>query len=89
MSGEAYVYYNTTGTLGGNTILSDDAVLDFSQDMRTKTITNPIDVYGRESKVLDVNKVVTSLVIDYNYSDCICNGSTLGNNVRITRSTPS
>jgi hypothetical protein len=89
ISGEAHVYYNTTGTLGGNTILSDDAILDFSQDMRAKTVTNPIDVYGRSALVLDRNKVVTTLIIDYNYSDVIVNGSSIGNNVRVTRGTPA
>jgi hypothetical protein len=89
LSGEAYAYYNTTGTLGGNTVLSDDAVLDFSQDMRAKTVTNPIDIYGREAKVIDNSKAVSTLILDYNFSDVEVNGSLLGNNVRVTRGVPS
>lgn len=89
MSGEAYAYYNTTGTLGGNTVLSDEATLDFSQDMRTKTVTNPIEVFGQEATVVDPFKVVTSLVIDFNYQNVSVNGSDLGNNVRVTRGTPA
>ncbi len=89
ISGDAKVNYSTTGTLGGNTILSDDAVLNFNMDMRVKTVTNPIEVYGRDAKVSDRFQAVTSLVIDYNYSDVKVNNSELGNNVRITRGTPA
>lgn len=50
------VVYNTTGTLGGNTIVAD-GVLDFSQDDRAKTITNPVTVKGAGS-FLDSARVV-------------------------------
>lgn len=89
LSGEAYCYYNTTGALGGATIVSDQATLDFSQDMRAKTVTNPIEVYGPDAKVIDPHKVVAGLILDYNVTDVEVNGSALGNNVRVTRSVPT
>lgn len=89
LSGEAYCYYNTTGTLGGTTIVTDEATLDFTQDMRTKTVTNPIEVYSREARVIDRHVVVTGLVVDYNFTEVTVNGSEIGSNVRVTRGTPA
>ncbi len=43
------VVYNTTGALGGNTIISGAGRLDFAQDPRSKTITNPVKIYGSGS----------------------------------------
>jgi hypothetical protein len=60
--------YNTEGTLGSNPIVSGSGLLDFSGDQRTKTVTNPIQLYGTEAQVLDPNKVVTGgagLVIQF------------------------
>ena len=80
--------YSSTGTLGGNPVVSGSGHLDFSQDLRTKTVTNPIEVYGVNAQVSDPNKVVTSLVLDCNEG---VNGDRLdiGTNVRITRGTPA
>lgn len=58
--------YNTTGTLGGNTVVSGAGVLDFSQNPVAKTVTNPIDLYGTACQVLDPLKVVSALVVDGN-----------------------
>ncbi len=55
-------YPNTTGTLATVTI-SNDATLNFDQDPRAKTITNPILVYGDKANVLDNQKVVNSGVL--------------------------
>jgi hypothetical protein len=80
------LYYNTTGTLAGNPIVSGAGVLDFSHDPQVKTVTNPIEVYGDEAQVNDPSKVVSSLVIDFNETTRLGN---LGRNVRVTRGTPA
>lgn len=80
------VVYNTTGTLGGAPVVSNDGVLDFSQDGRVKTVTNPIEVYGNGS-VIDPGQVVSSLVIDCN--EATAANLQIGTNVRITRGTPA
>ncbi len=84
-----YVYYNTVGTLGGNTVLADEGTLDFSGDMRAKAVTNAIELQSNDATVHDPFKVVSSLVLDLNYVDAIVNGSKLGSNVRLTRAVPS
>jgi hypothetical protein len=76
------VYYSGTGVLGGNTVLSGTGKLDFSRDMRAKTITNPIDVYGDVADVNDPYKVATPMIIDYNETT---RSPQLGFNFRITR----
>lgn len=76
--------YNSTGTLGGSPIVSGNGHLNFSQDMRAKTVTNPIDVYGSSAKISDPFKVVSSLVIDLNQTANTAN-MIIGNNLRITR----
>lgn len=86
---EATVVWNTTGTLGGAPIVSGAGKLDFSQDMRTKTVTNPIEVNGKNAIVDDPFQVVSNLRLDLNYCVAELNSSRLGNNVRITRGTPS
>jgi hypothetical protein len=45
--------YNTTGTLGGNTVVAGDGVFDFSQNPVTTQVTNAIDLYGTACRVLD------------------------------------
>jgi len=79
-------YYNSTGTLGGAPTISGDGVLDFSQDMRAKTVTNPLEVYGEDAEVVDKFKVVNNLRVDYNETTRLAN---IGRNVRITRGTPA
>jgi hypothetical protein len=54
--------YSSSGTLGGNTTLDNNSTLDFSGDQRTKAVTNAITARSG-SRVLDPNKVVTSLVV--------------------------
>lgn len=79
--------YNSTGTLGGTPVVAGSGTLDFSQDLRAKSVTNPINMYGAKSKLLDPNKVVSSLVIDLNQlanSDNI----EIGTNIKLTRGTP-
>ena len=79
--------YNSTGTLAGAPVIAGSGTLDFSQDLRTKTVTNPINLYGAKSKLLDPNKVVSSLVIDLNQ---LANSDNLdiGTNIKLVRSTP-
>lgn len=74
--------FKSSGTLGGNPIVGNGGILNFDGDPRAKTVTNPIDVYGDESEVVDTNKVVGSLVIDYNFTT---RQPKLGTNYRITR----
>lgn len=80
--------YNSTSALG-TPIISGSFLLDFDQDPRAKTVTNPIDVYGDKARVRDTYKVVASLVVDYNYAEVQVNGESLGTNVRFTRGTPA
>lgn len=80
--------YNSTGTLGGNPVVSGNGHLTFAGDPRAKTVTNPIEVYGPSAKVSDPDKVVSSLVLDLNESALTSNIS-IGTNVRITRATPA
>jgi len=82
------LYYNTTGTLGGNPLVSGTGVLDFSRDMRSKTVTNPVEVHGDKAKFIDTYKVTGAIVIDMNQTGNLANLS-LGDNVRITRGTPA
>lgn len=79
--------YNSTGTLGGNPVVSGNGHLDFDQDLRTKTVTNPIEVYGRDAKVSDRNKVVNAagnFVLDLN-QEVLSENIQIGRNIRVTR----
>lgn len=58
---DGQVFYNTTGTLGGDAVISDQGELNFNGDIRTKTVTNPMKLYGERSDIVDDNKVVTTL----------------------------
>jgi trimeric autotransporter adhesin len=80
------VVYNSTGTLG-TAIVSEDGSLDFSQDPRPKTVTNPIQLYGNSATLNDPNQVVGSLVVDLEQSDNLTNIA-LGTNIKLTRGTP-
>lgn len=82
-------FYNSTGTLGGNPIVSGDGLLDFSQDLRAKTVTNPIEVHGDTARIRDPYKVVSSLVIDGNEIEGNLGQFELGPNIRITREVPA
>lgn len=82
------VQYNSTGTLGGAPTVSNSGHLDFSRDLRTKTVTNPVEVYGPQAKVSDPHKVVTTLVLDMNETAKLEN-MLIGTNVRLTRGTPA
>lgn len=79
------VWYCSTGALG-TAHVGGDGVLDFSRDARAKTVTNPIEVYSEPENaagaVVDPNKVVSSLVIDYNRTTP---NAKLGTNLRLTR----
>jgi len=80
--------YNSTGTISGNTVLSGDAVLDFSQGVGAVTVSNPIELYGPNCRIIDPNKRVVSLVVDFNESagqDQV----EWGSHVRLTRATPA
>ena len=79
------VVYNTTGALNGATVISGDGLLDFDQDKRAKTVTNPIDLFGNDAGVWDSNKVVPdgTLILDFNESSG--GNMKMGKNFRLTR----
>lgn len=76
--------YNSTGTLGGNPVVAGSGHLTFAGDLRAKTVTNPIEVYGPNAKVSDPNKVVSALVLDLNETANNAN-ILIGQNIRLTR----
>lgn len=80
--------YKTTGTLGGNTVVGGSGVLDFSQDPVTKTVTNAIDLHGQSSFIIDTDKVVATLVVDFN-EGARPEQVQFGDNIRLTRGTPA
>ena len=75
--------WKSTGTLTSAQV-GGAGVLDFSQDADAKTITNPIERYSNNSRILDPNKVVTNLRIDNNEVSDTTNLE-LGTDFRITR----
>lgn len=76
------VVYNSTGSLSAATV-SAAGKLDFSQDVRDKTIVAPIEVYGAAARVSDPFQVVGNLVLDLN--ETTLPGLELGTNIRISR----
>jgi hypothetical protein len=75
---------NTTGTI--TTInYYDNAILDFSQDQRPKTVTNTINVYSQSPQILDPFKVVSSLALSLNGTDDLSKLS-VGEKLTLTRS---
>ncbi len=81
------VYCDGTGTLTTGTV-SGKGTLDFTRDQRAKTVTNPIERYGDDSRIRDTFKVVTGLVIDSNEASNLSNLE-LGPNIKITRGAPT
>lgn len=59
------VFYRTTGTLGGNTIVSGDGRLSLTGDLRAKTITNAVTCRGDNALVEDPQQTASSLSIAY------------------------
>lgn len=76
--------YNSTGTLGGAPVVSGNGHLNFSQDLRSKAVTNAVEVYGPNARVSDPFKTVATLVLDLNQTANSANLS-IGSNLRITR----
>lgn len=73
--------YNSSGT-ATTIVASNDATVDFSQDLRSKTVTN-MEKYG-SARVIDPHKVVTFT----NGIDCHESGTEgldIGRHIRITR----
>lgn len=79
--------YHTTGTLTTGSI-SGNGELDFSHDLRAKTISNPLERHGAAAKVKDPYKVVGSLIIDNNETADLA-GLELGTHIRVTRGSVS
>lgn len=78
------VAYNTTGTLGGATVVSGNGVLDFGGSSVGIIVTNPIDLYGQTAQLLDPTKRLGSVVIDLNQGATL-QQLDLGLNLRVTR----
>lgn len=82
------VVYNTSGTLGGATVISGDGTLDLSQRLTAVTITNPIDLYGQASIFNDPHKRAGAVVVDLNEGATVAQVG-MGINIRLTRGTPA
>lgn len=82
------VNYSSTGTLSGNTIVGGDGVLNFNGGTGAVTVSNAIDLYGPNARIIDTEKRVASLIVDYNEG---ANEGQVdwGVNVRLTRGTPA
>lgn len=78
------VNYKTSGTLGGNPVVSGSGWLDFSQDLRTVAVTNAIERYGDQARITDPAKRISSLVIDNNECSSL-EALVIGTNFKITR----
>jgi len=59
------VFYRTTGTLGGNTLVGGTGTLSFEGDLREKTVTNAITCRGDAANVIDPQGVVADLTVQY------------------------
>lgn len=82
------VIVNSSGTWAGNTILAGDGVLDFSDAPAAITITNPIELYGPNCRIIDPNKRIVGLVVDFN--EGASEGQVVwGSHVRLSRGTPA
>lgn len=57
-------YYNSSGTLGGNVNIYGKATLDFSQDLASKTVSNPLNLYSTDGVIEDPHGVTGNVVID-------------------------
>lgn len=77
------VFYRSTGTLGGNTVVGGEGVLSFVGDLRAKTVTNPITCRGDAANVDDPQQSVSSLAIAYQSTTRL---PELGTNFTATRS---
>ena len=53
------LFYNTTGTLGGNTVLGGTASMSFDEDQQVKTVTNPILIYSPSVQFSDAFASIT------------------------------
>ena len=78
-----HVIYNSTTALATAT-LTNDCHLDFSQDLRAKAVTNPVERYGSDTKISDPFNVVGTLVFDNNQTSDL-SGIDAGTHVRWTR----
>lgn len=83
--GTTYVTGTTTLTTAN---LSNAGVLDYSRDMRTKVVTNPVNIYGNQAKFIDPFKVTGSIVLDLEQGGALGNHN-LGQHVKLTRGTPT
>ncbi len=82
------VVYNSTGTISGNTVLAGDGVLDFAQAPGAVTVSNPIEMYGPNCRLVDTNKRTGAVVVDLN-EEASESQLDLGRNIRLTRGTPA
>lgn len=80
--------YNSTGTLSGAAVVSGGGHLDFSQDLRTKSVANPIDVFGPAARLSDPHQLVGGLVVDLDET-ANSDNLRLGTHLRLTRSAPA
>lgn len=79
--GTTYVTGTVTIT---NASVSNAGVLDYSRDMRAKTLSNQLNIYGNQAKFIDPFKVTGSVVVDMEQGGALANLN-LGNHFSITR----
>ncbi len=77
------VFYRSSGTLGGNTVVGGEGTLSFVGDLRAKTVTNAITCRGDAANVDDPQESVSSLVVAYQSTTRL---PELGTNFTVTRS---
>ncbi len=79
--------YASSGTLGGNTVVSGDGELNFDQSLTAITCTNSIKRYGPNASIVDNNCIVNGsgdLIIDC-YEEPIADDVNLGAHQRWVR----
>ncbi|RCS43931.1 hypothetical protein DTL42_18265 [Bremerella cremea] len=77
------LFYRTTGTLAGNTVVSGDGRLSLVGDLRAKTITNTVTCRGDNATIEDPHHTAASLSIAYESTTRL---PELGTNFTIARS---
>jgi trimeric autotransporter adhesin len=80
------VSYLTSGTLGGNTVVSGDGILDFSGATTSVTVSNRINVESLTARVFDPLKRTGNVVIDLTGGSTLANID-LGTELSVTRGT--
>ncbi|EAQ81658.1 hypothetical protein [Blastopirellula marina] len=82
-------YYWTTGALGGSAVISGDGQLIFDGDLRAKTVTGALQVYGDSASVIDTAEVVNAAGLLSIHFQGTSRFADLGNDIIISRGLPA